>query len=505
MLRHSLRNKLIGAFLLPTLMIVLLYGIVAYNVARTELEAELGRRLIGVGQTLSSQLSGGIQAKQLERLDPTKQRVISRLRSRLDKVKTATGVRRVFLFDQQGNSLVDTRNKVAFGQRLYSLDADKLEVDKVWSRGASTTSILFQGEEGRRYKTGYVPIFVDKERKVVVAVIGVEASASYFALLNNFASGLIAMGALSVLMIVLVGWLFARRLTSPLNHLVDSAQRLAQGNMEAPVIELDANQEAPRGDELQFLAQSFEEMRQSIVSRDRQMQMMLSGIAHEVRNPLGGMELFCGLLREDLMDEEPTQATLDKIEKVQRIERELNYLDKVVNDFLDFARMKPLDIERFEASELTKELQNLLWGEMMEHDCEMTVVLEPETVELTVEREQLRRAMLNTLRNAYQASPDGGTITLSVIEQGTSRVIEIQDQGHGIDPEQLKEIFTPFYTTKEKGSGLGLALTQKTIEQHQGTMTIDSQPGQGTTVRFVLPFANHIEAPKTEIPEGWLG
>ena len=111
MLRHSLRNKLIGAFLLPTLMIVLLYGIVAYNVARTELEAELGRRLIGVGQTLSSQLSGGIQAKQLERLDPTKQRVISRLRSRLDKVKEATGVRRVFLFDQQGNSRLKERSQ----------------------------------------------------------------------------------------------------------------------------------------------------------------------------------------------------------------------------------------------------------------------------------------------------------------------------------------------------------------------------------------------------------
>lgn len=504
LLRSSLRNKLILVFLAPTALILSMYGVFAYAVSRSGLEDELGLRLLAVGQTLSSQLSGGVQAAQLERLDTTMERVITRQRARLEAVRVQTQVRRIFLFDRELKSLIDTREQVTLGQRLYTLDADRLEIERAFATGAATTSILFTDEDGTRYKNAYVPIFLDEERTQVVAVLGVEASASYFDLMTNFASGLALMGVFGLLLVVLVGVLFARRLTEPLNTLVDAAQRLGQGRLDDPVIELRPDMQPQ--DEIQFLARAFEEMRLNIVSRDQQLQMMLSGIAHEVRNPLGGMELFCGMLHEDLVEEQGDPNAAAKLDKVERIQRELGYLAKVVNDFLDFARHQPLEPERISALALAQEVHNLLFGQLLETGCELQVQVEPSELELTGDPERLRRAMINAVRNAYQASPQGGVITLSV--HATSfdmRRITIADHGAGIPPEQLQEILTPFFTTKEKGSGLGLAMIQKVVEQHGGLLTLESALGEGTQVHLDLPFDPEIKAVEAAIPEGWLG
>lgn len=506
LLRASLRNKLTLVFLIPTALILSLYAVFAFVIIRAGLEDELGLRLMAVGQTLSSQLSGGVQAAQLERLDPTMERVISRQRSKLDAVREQTKVRRLFLFDRELKSLVDTNPQVTLHQRLYTLDADRLEIAKTFAQGESTTSILFTDEDGTRYKNAYVPIFLDEERKQVVAVLGVEASASYFDLLTNFASGLVFMGAFGLLLIILVAVLFARRITEPVNTLVDAAQRLGQGQLDEPVTKLDPR--SPHDDdELKFLARAFEEMRLNIVSRDQQMQMMLSGIAHEVRNPLGGMELFCGLLHEDLAAESGLDpGAQDKLDKVERIQRELGYLAKVVNDFLDFARHKPLELERFSAQELAQEVYNLLFGQLLESCCELEIQIEPDELELTGDRERLRRALINAIRNAYQASPDGGQITLRLSSPSPSlRALEVADHGVGIPQEKLQDILTPFYTTKEKGSGLGLAMIQKVAEQHGGTLALESVLGQGTTIKLLIPFDPEVKPVEAAIPEGWLG
>ena len=527
--RRSLRDKLILAFLLPTLLLVALNGALTYWVARGGLEEELGARLVAIGQTLAAELSGGVEAGQLARMDASKVRTRDRLRLRLEAIRSQTGARRLFLFDPQMKSLVDTREDVSFGQKLFTLEADRFEIARVLENGEAVTSILFSDEDGTRYKTAYVPIFLraDDQQKApeVVAALGVEASASFFDLLTDFASGLIALAIFGLTLVVIVGVFFARRLTRPVNELVDAAKNLGQGALDEPIISPDALERSRGGDELASLRVSFEEMRRAILGRDRQMQMMLSGIAHEVRNPLGGMELFCGLLREDIEWDEPVDQ--DKIEKVDRIQRELNYLNKVVTDFLDFARYRPLELERFDAAALVEEIKNLLDKDANEHGCELRVEIEHgdvageedeegATLEISADRERLRRAIINTTRNAWQASPEGGAITLRVIAPPSGsgkleRIIEIQDQGTGIPEEKLEEILTPFFTTKEKGSGLGLALTGKIIEQHGGQMTIASVVGEGTTVRFTLPFdpdaqqAERAEQAQAAIPEGWLG
>ena len=497
---QSLRTKVIGVFLVPTLLIVLVYGLLTYFSARQGLEDELAKRLVSVGQAVSADFSGGFDARQIERLDATKGRVRQRLRQRLAKMREATGVKRLVLFNREMENLVDSAGPTPFGEKIYRLEVDRFEISKTFERAEPSTSLLFEGNDGRLYKSAYVPITLDEK---VVAALAVEASAEYFGLLRDFASLLTLLGGIGLALVVLAGTLFSRALTRPVNRLVEAARRLGEGQLEEPVVELpDEPAEGPQRDEIVFLARAFEEMRRDILSRDRQMQMMLSGIAHEVRNPLGGMELFCGLLREDLREAGNEGA----LEKIERIEHELGYLDRVVDEFRDFAKGAPIERERFSAADMLDELQELMQGDLQEAGCRLEVDLTPE-IELTADREQVRRVVLNLVRNAYQACQrEEGEVVVRVDapDPGTRRLV-VEDNGPGIPEEVLDEAFTPFYTTKEKGSGLGLPLSRQIVEKHGGNFEVDSTVGEGTRVVMTLPFDDEVEVDEPEVPEGWLG
>lgn len=495
---QSLRTKLVGVFLLPTLLIVLLYGLLAYFAARQGLEDELGKRLVSVGQALSADLSGGFDAKLIKRLDATKKRVRKRLRKRLQKTRERTGVKRLMLFGPDLGNLVDSDGPTPFGEEIYKLQADRFEIRKTFDAEEATTSVLFEGDDGNLYKSAYVPVTLEGE---VIAALAVEASAEYFGLLRYFASVLTLLGGIGLALVVAAGTLFSQALTQPLNRLVEAARRLGEGEFETQVVELPEGDEEPQRDEIVFLARAFEEMRRDILSRDRQMQMMLSGIAHEVRNPLGGMELFCGLLREDLEAEGNDEA----LEKIDRIEHEVAYLDRVVDEFRNFAKETPLEKERFSALEMMQELRNLMAGDLQEAGCTLGVDV-ADDVELTADREQLRRVVLNLVRNAYQACGEDGHVDVEIdAPSEDSRRVVVRDNGPGIPEAALDDLFTPFHTTKEKGSGLGLPLSKQIVEKHGGELEVDSSVDEGTTIVFSIPFEADIEAPEREVPEGWLG
>jgi|UniRef100_A0A7C3WMP6 signal transduction histidine kinase len=210
---------------------------------------------------------------------------------------------------------------------------------------------------------------------------------------------------------------------------------------------------------------------------------MTAGVAHEIRNPLGIISSTAELLRERLARYEPQNRL------AQIIVEEANRLNEKVTEFLDFARPR------------TPNLQNCDLEKVLERSLEL---LQPEIdrLHIAVERhyqsngqpqladpDMLHQAFLNILLNALQAMPNGGRLKVSLgpgARGGGSRV-RIEDSGEGIDPETMKKVFNPFFTTKEKGSGLGLPIVKSIIESHQGAIRIESQPGQGTAVTIDLP------------------
>jgi two-component system sensor histidine kinase HydH len=211
---------------------------------------------------------------------------------------------------------------------------------------------------------------------------------------------------------------------------------------------------------------------------------MTAGVAHEVRNPLGIISSTAELLRERLARYEPSNRL------AQIIVDEANRLNEKVTEFLDFARprtpnLRPCDLEAV----LNRNLE-LLQPEIDRLGISVTRDFQLNGRPLVVDQDLLHQAFLNILLNAIQAMPHGGHLTVSTLlgsQPGQGGEIRIQDDGEGIDPETLKKILNPFFTTKEKGSGLGLPIVKSIIEAHQGNLTISSTPGTGTTVTITIP------------------
>jgi len=201
--------------------------------------------------------------------------------------------------------------------------------------------------------------------------------------------------------------------------------------------------------------------------------MMLAGIAHEVRNPLGGLELYAGLLREGLGDQP------ERLGEVARISREIDYLKTVVTEFLEYARRPAPHREPFPTRTLLEEIAELCGGvPRVDADAALTA---------SGDRGQLRRALLNLARNAVTAAGPAGTVVLGARLDPGGVAWEVRDSGPGIPDELRDKIFAPFFTTREKGTGLGLAFVRDILRDHGAAIAVDRGPEGGARFRFVTP------------------
>ena len=236
--------------------------------------------------------------------------------------------------------------------------------------------------------------------------------------------------------------------------------------------------------EIGTLAQELEAMRVQLEGRDRQLKMMLAGVAHEVRNPLGGMELFAGLLEEELGGAAPSVEEAKG--HVARVRAELRYLTRIVEDFLAFAREQPLSLSEVEGPALVEAVAAHLAGEAQARGVEVVVEAAPGRVR--VDEGLLTAALVNLLKNALQASAPGGRVVLRGRSEGGLYALEVEDGGPGIPEAEAGKVFEPFFTTREKGTGLGLPLARKIAEAHRGSLQLDSRPGR-TVLSLRLPVA----------------
>jgi len=205
---------------------------------------------------------------------------------------------------------------------------------------------------------------------------------------------------------------------------------------------------------------------------------MLAGIAHEVRNPLGGIELFGGLLQEDLPKDDPRRAHVD------RILRELDVLAAVVNDFLEYARVREPEPREVEAAELLHRARELAVTGAAQPEAQVQVEVEAEPGQLRADPDRLGRALLNLVRNAVQAASPQGKVRCEARFASGACVFTIDDSGPGVPEERRHQIFEPFFTTKQKGTGLGLALVKTAVTDHQGDIWVETSPLGGA--RFVV-------------------
>jgi PAS domain S-box-containing protein len=210
---------------------------------------------------------------------------------------------------------------------------------------------------------------------------------------------------------------------------------------------------------------------------------MAATVAHEIRNPLGGIGGYAGLLARDLEGDDPKKRLVDKIILG------VSSLNKIVSNLLYYTRKTETRIVSIDLVDFVEGVLSYVSIEIEKSGKSIELIRDWSFKEFQMELdpEKLQQVLLNLLLNAIQAIELGGVITFSLREEGNDLIIEISDSGKGMDEETLKQIFNPFYTTKEQGTGLGLAIVKKIIDLHHGQISVESTVDSGTVFRIFLP------------------
>ena len=218
---------------------------------------------------------------------------------------------------------------------------------------------------------------------------------------------------------------------------------------------------------------------------------LTGGVAHEIKNPLNSIALHLEVLRARIENQDALAES-----EIDVISREITRLDRVVKTFLDFNRPVDLSLTEIEAGQLVGEIAALMEPEARKRNIEMTVDTGPGGLILRADRDLLKQAVLNVVMNGIDAMSDGGRLRIEVKRAGTDCVIGVADQGGGIPPELRDKIFNLYFTTKEKGSGIGLAMAFRAVQLHNGTIDFASEEGKGTSfwLRFPLLESNGKES-----------
>jgi signal transduction histidine kinase len=208
------------------------------------------------------------------------------------------------------------------------------------------------------------------------------------------------------------------------------------------------------------------------------------GVAHEVKNPLNAILLHVEVARARLK-----QGEADVTPQMEVISREILRLDRVVKTFLDFTRPVELNYRVVPLRDVIREIEELTRPQAEAARIHMVVEPDPDGVEVRVDRDMFKQAFLNVVINAIQSMKDGGELRLECSSLGDTAEIRIADTGAGIPPELREKIFRLYFTTKQGGSGIGLAMTFRIVQLHDGTIDFSSEPGKGTTFVIRLPIA----------------
>ncbi|MCF6138914.1 PAS domain-containing sensor histidine kinase [Pseudalkalibacillus berkeleyi] len=206
---------------------------------------------------------------------------------------------------------------------------------------------------------------------------------------------------------------------------------------------------------------------------------LAAGIAHEIRNPLTSLKGFTHLLK--------VNATPEESEYYQIMLSELERINTIVGEFMMLAKPQPKNTKRNDLRKILQEAASLLEAQANLHNIQFVMDFDV-NLEIDCEADQLKQVCINLMKNGMEAMEEsGGLLFIKAIHQEDTIIVSFKDEGCGIPKEQLNHIGEPFYTTKEKGTGLGMMICNKIMENHNGLIEIESELNQGTTVKLVFP------------------
>ncbi len=311
--------------------------------------------------------------------------------------------------------------------------------------------------------------------------------------LNRLRNNVVVVFGFSLLMGILLTLLISRSISRPIMQLVDASRRL-------PDSVIGDNALRPNCKELQMLSDSFQSMTEGLVEYEEEKSRLESveitknlaaGIAHEIKNPINTVGLITDYLQTNLSPDDP-EKRYEFFKLSENMKNELKRINRIVEGFL---RLTKPDVYTFNNENVNSIIQyniSTLETELVKHGIKVRLNYDSSLPMIKADRDRLNQVFSNLIINAIEAMPRGGNVTITTASENDDAQIIVEDDGIGIGEENLKKIFSPYYSTKNKGFGLGLSLVHDIIHKHQGKISVESKKGKGTRFTILLPseFSN---------------
>ncbi len=491
-MRGSFENLRLQTKLVAMMLLLLLLSLASLFFLYWQAE----RRLVAQVERHTTDLSTAIKVS-VEQLTSRGRTTEARLQDYVQRLERR-GVREISILSNEGDI------KASSNPRRVGAQIDPRQRDLL------ITARLGEEAFGEREQKTYnliIPITVGAQRRGYILVSMI---------LDDFAN-LIRVNLLKrIFLTILVFTLgiagslaLAWRVTRPLHEVVEAAQRVASGDLSRTL-------PAARRDEIGELERSFNEMverlraNRALEARLHQAErlsaigQLASGIAHEVRNPLNFINLSIDYLRSRFAPAAAGEREeFDRL--VDSVKKEVHRLNGMIENFLTLGRPLKLDRKPCHVEVLLDDVAQVAREKAAAQQIQVEERVAASLPPVVADGAQLKTCFMNLMVNAFQAMPRGGRLQITAAPvNGTGggpaggtapppvAAIEVvfQDTGGGIPVADLPRIFEPYYTTKEAGIGLGLAITKKIVEEHGGSISVESQPGEGTRVAILLPVAD---------------
>lgn len=315
--------------------------------------------------------------------------------------------------------------------------------------------------------------------------------------------------AITVFLALTISFLLVRFVKKPLDNMVDTMLKVEQGDLAVRIV-YDGKDEIGRligsfnsmVDRLDVAQQELEQLHfQQLERADRLASIgeMAAGIAHEIKNPLAGISAAVTIIKDDMSGDDPRGAILTEV--IEQVKR----LDKTVNDLLFFGKPSLPELTCVDINGILMTTLKFASQHRGVVQIERNINLQPDLPPVYADGKQMQQVFLNIVLNAYQAMPTGGvlgiTSSLTVRNEIEYVRVDVSDTGSGIPPQILEKIFTPFYTTKAQGTGLGLPICNKLVKLHKGDIRVTSDSSAGTVFTVELPSCHTGSTDMSEVTE----
>ncbi len=481
---NPLRGLTIGSRLLLIVLVMMLLTLTSSFLLYSHFEVRLLDEIQGQTESLSKALQ--ISVQQLTSQGMSDDKLLNDYVQRL----SSKGVKEISILSNE-KQVVASSNLSKIGKTLGSARLSRHGGNVIITGTLADDDTDF---EGKKTYTLDIPIIVDNEKRGYVRlhlllddlqqIIQEALTRRLLATAIVFLLGMAGVVALSY------------GVTRSLDQLAKAAGRVADGDLSCRI-------QSGRRDEVGRLVATFNTMveklgeQRALESRLRRAERasavakLASAVAHEIRNPLNLISLSVDHLGTELQPSDPKRAE-EHARIIASVRDELARLNHMVGDFLSYGRPPRLALRACRVEETLDEVLSLVQAKARDQRIEIVRRIPADLPLIQADPEGLRTCFLNVVINALQATPPGGSLTIEAVAEpvgagGPLISVTFRDTGGGIAPADLERIFEPYYSTREAGVGLGLAITQRIVQDHGGEIKVDSAPGAGTTFRIDLP------------------